>query len=104
MDVSPAMDVTVYPPPHQPLAASDHTRLGQLSYPDSSYGTSKVRKEGEKEPLLDPLCFPLSRTEDAFVVFTSPCVHLHGRVHERRVGTFTCGQFFAGDVITNTLN
>ncbi|XP_056149338.1 thymocyte selection-associated high mobility group box protein TOX isoform X2 [Lampris incognitus] len=30
------MDVRVYPPPHQLLAASDHARLGQLSYPDPS--------------------------------------------------------------------
>ncbi|XP_037314371.2 thymocyte selection-associated high mobility group box protein TOX isoform X1 [Pungitius pungitius] len=39
------MDVTVYPPPHQPLAASDHTRLGQLSYPDPSYGTNKLDRD-----------------------------------------------------------
>ncbi|XP_077954981.1 thymocyte selection-associated high mobility group box protein TOX isoform X3 [Gasterosteus aculeatus] len=45
------MDVTVYPPPHQPLAASDHTRLGQLSYPDSSYGTSKFRVPQPPHPL-----------------------------------------------------
>lgn len=36
------MDVTVYPPPPQALAASDHTRLGQLSYPDPAFGTSKL--------------------------------------------------------------
>ncbi|XP_026168367.1 thymocyte selection-associated high mobility group box protein TOX [Mastacembelus armatus] len=36
------MDVTVYPPPPQPLAASDHTRLGQLSYPDPAFGTNKL--------------------------------------------------------------
>ncbi|KAM9350197.1 thymocyte selection-associated high mobility group box protein TOX [Symphorus nematophorus] len=36
------MDVTVYPPPPQPLAASDHTRLGQLSYPDPGFGTNKL--------------------------------------------------------------
>ncbi|KAM4551682.1 thymocyte selection-associated high mobility group box protein TOX isoform 2-T2 [Odontesthes bonariensis] len=35
------MDVTVYPPPPQHLAASDHTRLGQLSYPDPAFGTNK---------------------------------------------------------------
>ncbi|XP_070775683.1 thymocyte selection-associated high mobility group box protein TOX [Enoplosus armatus] len=36
------MDVTVYPPPPQPHAASDHTRLGQLSYPDPAFGTNKL--------------------------------------------------------------
>ncbi|XP_042285649.1 thymocyte selection-associated high mobility group box protein TOX isoform X2 [Thunnus albacares] len=36
------MDVTVYPPPPQSLAASDHTRLGQLSYPDPAFGTNKL--------------------------------------------------------------
>ncbi|XP_029929501.1 thymocyte selection-associated high mobility group box protein TOX isoform X2 [Myripristis murdjan] len=36
------MDVRVYPPPPQPLAASDPTRLGQLSYPDSAFGTNKL--------------------------------------------------------------
>ncbi|XP_041849553.1 thymocyte selection-associated high mobility group box protein TOX isoform X2 [Melanotaenia boesemani] len=36
------MDVTVYPPPPQPLAASDHPRLGQLSYPDPAFGTNKL--------------------------------------------------------------
>ncbi|XP_047446588.1 thymocyte selection-associated high mobility group box protein TOX isoform X2 [Mugil cephalus] len=36
------MDVTVYPPPPQPLAASDHTRIGQLSYPDPAFGTNKL--------------------------------------------------------------
>ncbi|XP_059200337.1 thymocyte selection-associated high mobility group box protein TOX [Centropristis striata] len=36
------MDVTVYPPPPQPLAASEHPRLGQLSYPDPAFGTSKL--------------------------------------------------------------
>lgn len=45
MDVFSVMDVTVYPPPPQSLAASDHTRLGQLSYPDPGFGTNKVRKE-----------------------------------------------------------
>ncbi|KAM9789553.1 thymocyte selection-associated high mobility group box protein TOX [Neosynchiropus ocellatus] len=32
------MDVTVYPPPPQPLAAPDHSRLGQLSYTDPAFG------------------------------------------------------------------
>ncbi|XP_035990805.1 thymocyte selection-associated high mobility group box protein TOX isoform X2 [Fundulus heteroclitus] len=36
------MDVTVYPPPPQPLSASDHSRLGQLSYPDPAFGTNKL--------------------------------------------------------------
>ncbi|XP_075887444.1 thymocyte selection-associated high mobility group box protein TOX isoform X2 [Nelusetta ayraudi] len=36
------MDVTVYPPPPQPLAASDHTRLGQISYSDPAFGSSKL--------------------------------------------------------------
>ncbi|XP_045908058.1 thymocyte selection-associated high mobility group box protein TOX isoform X2 [Micropterus dolomieu] len=36
------MDVTVYPPPPQPLTASDHSRLGQLSYPDPAFGTNKL--------------------------------------------------------------
>ncbi|KAI3375347.1 hypothetical protein L3Q82_021840 [Scortum barcoo] len=36
------MDVTVYPPPPQPLAASEHARLGQLSYPDPAFGTNKL--------------------------------------------------------------
>ncbi|XP_053186612.1 thymocyte selection-associated high mobility group box protein TOX [Scomber japonicus] len=36
------MDVTVYPPPPQSLAASDHTRLGQLSYNDPAFGTNKL--------------------------------------------------------------
>ncbi|KAF7222834.1 thymocyte selection-associated high mobility group box protein TOX isoform X1 [Nothobranchius furzeri] len=36
------MDVTVYPPPPQPLSASDHTRLGQLSYPDPAFGNNKL--------------------------------------------------------------
>ncbi|XP_062260640.1 thymocyte selection-associated high mobility group box protein TOX [Platichthys flesus] len=36
------MDVTVYPPPPQPLAVSSHTRLGQLSYPDPAYGNNKL--------------------------------------------------------------
>ncbi|XP_040912236.1 thymocyte selection-associated high mobility group box protein TOX isoform X2 [Toxotes jaculatrix] len=36
------MDVTVYPPPPQPLAVSNHTRLGQLSYPDPAFGTNKL--------------------------------------------------------------
>ncbi len=46
VDVFSAMDVTVYPHPPQPLAASDHTRLGQLSYPDPSFGTNKVSGDG----------------------------------------------------------
>lgn len=45
VDVFSAMDVTVYPPPPQPLSASDHTRLGQLSYPDPAFGTNKVSEE-----------------------------------------------------------
>ncbi|XP_030016931.1 thymocyte selection-associated high mobility group box protein TOX isoform X2 [Sphaeramia orbicularis] len=36
------MDVTVYPPPPQPLSATDHSRLGQLSYPDPAFGTNKL--------------------------------------------------------------
>ncbi|XP_068605368.1 thymocyte selection-associated high mobility group box protein TOX [Brachionichthys hirsutus] len=36
------MDVTVYPPPPQPLAASERPKLGQLSYPDPSFGTNKL--------------------------------------------------------------
>ncbi|XP_070701537.1 thymocyte selection-associated high mobility group box protein TOX [Pempheris klunzingeri] len=36
------MDVTVYPHPPQPLAPPDHTRLGQLSYPDPAFGTNKL--------------------------------------------------------------
>ncbi|KAM6918941.1 thymocyte selection-associated high mobility group box protein TOX isoform 1-T1 [Xenentodon cancila] len=36
------MDVTVYPPPPQSLAASDHTRMGQFSYPDPAFGTNKL--------------------------------------------------------------
>lgn len=36
------MDVTVYPPPPQPLAAPDHNRLGQISYPDPAFGTNKL--------------------------------------------------------------
>ncbi|GLD46687.1 thymocyte selection-associated high mobility group box protein TOX [Lates japonicus] len=38
------MDVTIYPPPPQPLAASNHTRLGQLSYPDPAFGTNKQQQ------------------------------------------------------------
>ncbi|XP_033507201.1 thymocyte selection-associated high mobility group box protein TOX isoform X2 [Epinephelus lanceolatus] len=45
------MDVTVYPPPPQPLAASDHTRLGQLSYPDPAFGTNKFRVPQPPHPL-----------------------------------------------------
>ncbi|TMS10242.1 hypothetical protein E3U43_002901 [Larimichthys crocea] len=41
------MDVTVYPPPPQPLAAPDHTRLGQLSYPDPAFGTNKSKVKGQ---------------------------------------------------------
>ncbi|XP_022617549.1 thymocyte selection-associated high mobility group box protein TOX isoform X2 [Seriola dumerili] len=36
------MDVTVYPPPPQPLAVSSHTRLGQPSYPDPAFGPNKL--------------------------------------------------------------
>uniref|UniRef100_A0A3P9IIY3 Thymocyte selection associated high mobility group box n=1 Tax=Oryzias latipes TaxID=8090 RepID=A0A3P9IIY3_ORYLA len=36
------MDVTVYPPPPQSLAASDHTRMGQFSYPEPSFSTNKL--------------------------------------------------------------
>ncbi|XP_071368334.1 thymocyte selection-associated high mobility group box protein TOX [Centroberyx affinis] len=36
------MDVRVYPPPPQSLAASDPNRLGQLSYPDPAFGTNKL--------------------------------------------------------------
>ncbi|XP_007565162.1 thymocyte selection-associated high mobility group box protein TOX-like isoform X2 [Poecilia formosa] len=36
------MDVTVYPPPPQPLSASEHSRLGQFSYPDPAFGTNKL--------------------------------------------------------------
>lgn len=43
VDVFSAMDVTVYPPPPQPLTASEHTRLGQLSYSEPAFGTNKVR-------------------------------------------------------------
>ncbi|CAB1447220.1 unnamed protein product [Pleuronectes platessa] len=39
------MDVTVYPPPPQPLAVSSHTRLGQLSYQDPAYGNNKRATE-----------------------------------------------------------
>ncbi|XP_077581222.1 thymocyte selection-associated high mobility group box protein TOX isoform X2 [Stigmatopora nigra] len=42
VDVYSAMDVTVYPAPPQPLAASEHSRLGQLSYPDPAFGTNKL--------------------------------------------------------------
>nr|XP_020480746.1 thymocyte selection-associated high mobility group box protein TOX-like [Monopterus albus] len=42
VDVFSAMDVTVYPPPPQPLDASDHVRLGQLSYPDPAFGANKL--------------------------------------------------------------
>lgn len=52
VDVFPAMDVTVYPPPPQPLAAPDHTRLGQISYPDPGFGTNKVRREGKEVPVV----------------------------------------------------
>ncbi|XP_054624341.1 thymocyte selection-associated high mobility group box protein TOX isoform X3 [Dunckerocampus dactyliophorus] len=45
------MDVTVYTPPPQPLAASDHTRLGQLSYPDPAFGTNKFRVPQPPQPL-----------------------------------------------------
>ncbi|KAM3605240.1 uncharacterized protein V6R79_022838 [Siganus canaliculatus] len=45
------MDVTVYPPPPQPLAASDHTRLGQLSYPEPPFGTNKFRVPQPPHPL-----------------------------------------------------
>ncbi|KAM3865648.1 thymocyte selection-associated high mobility group box protein TOX [Diretmus argenteus] len=41
------MDVRVYPLPPQPLAAPDHPRLGQLSYPDSAFSTNKA-----EDPLL----------------------------------------------------
>ncbi|TNN60382.1 hypothetical protein EYF80_029371 [Liparis tanakae] len=41
------MDVTVYPPPPQPLSASDHTRLGQHSYPDPAFGTNKSKVKGQ---------------------------------------------------------
>lgn len=54
MDILSAMDVTVYPPPPQPLVASDHTRLGQLSYPDPAFGTSKVSKERKNLSLYLP--------------------------------------------------
>ncbi|XP_061550253.1 thymocyte selection-associated high mobility group box protein TOX isoform X3 [Phycodurus eques] len=40
------MDVTVYPAPPQLLAASEHSRLGQLSYPDPAFGTSKSYSMG----------------------------------------------------------
>ncbi|KAM9791754.1 thymocyte selection-associated high mobility group box protein TOX isoform X1 [Syngnathus typhle] len=37
------MDVTVYPAPPQPLSASEHSRLGQLSYPEpAAFGTNKL--------------------------------------------------------------
>lgn len=39
------MDVTVYPPPPQRLSASDHSRLGQLSYPDPAFGTNKLDRD-----------------------------------------------------------
>lgn len=61
MDVFSAMDVTVYPPPPQPLAAPDHTRLGQLSYPDPAFGTNKVSKE--RRSLHGLLCFSVPGDE-----------------------------------------
>uniref|UniRef100_A0A8C6V8K2 Thymocyte selection-associated high mobility group box n=1 Tax=Neogobius melanostomus TaxID=47308 RepID=A0A8C6V8K2_9GOBI len=36
------MDVSVYPPPPQPLAATDHSRLGQISYQDPAFGNNKL--------------------------------------------------------------
>ncbi|XP_029380997.1 thymocyte selection-associated high mobility group box protein TOX [Echeneis naucrates] len=36
------MDVTIYPPPLQPLAVSNHARLGQPPYPDPAFGTNKL--------------------------------------------------------------
>ncbi|CAJ1071415.1 thymocyte selection-associated high mobility group box protein TOX [Xyrichtys novacula] len=55
------MDVTVYPPPPQPLSASDHTRLGQLSYSEPAFGTNKLEGDamflGVQEAGLD---FPSS--------------------------------------------
>ncbi|XP_072297020.1 thymocyte selection-associated high mobility group box protein TOX isoform X2 [Eucyclogobius newberryi] len=36
------MDVSVYPPPPQPLSATDLTRLGQLSYQDQAFGNNKL--------------------------------------------------------------
>lgn len=51
------MDVTVYPPPPQPLAGPDHNRLGQISYPDPAFGTNKLDGDtmflGMPEPGLD---------------------------------------------------
>ncbi|XP_061746603.1 thymocyte selection-associated high mobility group box protein TOX-like [Nerophis ophidion] len=40
------MDVTLYPPPPQPLAASEHTRLGQLSYPEPPFRSHKLEGDG----------------------------------------------------------
>lgn len=36
------MDVSVYPPPPQPIAATDHSRLGQISYQDPAFGNNKL--------------------------------------------------------------
>lgn len=56
MDVLAAMDVRVYPPPPLPLAASDHTRLGQLSRPEPPYGAGKVRLRPRVPLSSVPLC------------------------------------------------
>lgn len=63
LDVFAAMDVTVYPPPPQPLAASDHTRLGQLSYPDPAFGTNKVSKERDEGIYVGYFCYSCRRDE-----------------------------------------
>ncbi|KAM9718605.1 LOW QUALITY PROTEIN: thymocyte selection-associated high mobility group box protein TOX [Menidia menidia] len=36
------MDVTVYPPPPQPLPPPEHSRMGHISYPDPPFGTHKL--------------------------------------------------------------
>ena len=63
LDVFAAMDVTVYPPPPQSLAPSDHSRLGQLSYPDPAFGTNKVGKERDEGIYVGYFCYPCRRDE-----------------------------------------
>lgn len=69
VDVFPAMDVTVYPPPPQPLAAPDHNRLGQISYPDPAFGTNKVSGGERKQTTAHRLLLLADKIHFCVVLF-----------------------------------
>lgn len=81
MDVPNVMDVSVYPPPPQPLAVLNHSRLGQLSYPDPAFGSNKVRKKKNTHTqfcIKNECHCDVTLTGSAYCLLFSPALQLSG--------------------------